>query len=1252
MLFTSYSYVDESKPGYQDLTGVYLLAGNAACGPLWQGTRRANANDVMGAVPANYTTLVYNHQQKTTSTQKGGTYAYALGPDGESAGALTCTTLLSAKMLKASGDTYYGCAIGGKRGAAGSTGAAATGLKVTSIAVFDGTLTEEQMKEYRFDSERENATLTVGGATAADVTWSATGNWADGKVATGGIATVVLQGDATVTVDEAVTLDGLKVKGAGTLTLRTAAGVAASAVFFTADETATVVMEDAGLAIEVAQAPLTYDYAVTTTLMPTTYGNGNTYLRGAGAEGARVGMGAGGKVTLTGTEKFWISGKDAVSAVQTDVTLDGATADYGERMSVGRATYVIRGASAVTTERCILSDGQPNRTAVLTLKDTASLTVSGTVSEDTNKSSIMFGHWDGPSTFSIEGGAAFTAASDVLVGKTGNSHTINVGGGTFTARGIKLASNASGTNRLNLNGGVLALGETGVTRYGSVRTMAVTVGGDAELRATAARLPISQAVAVSAEKTLTLAKASGVEAATVALTGALGGAGTVAVSAGVTLDIGTLRPAETTLSFADGAKLSVRQAYAGEAVTVKAAGLTAGAATLLDYSGATVENAGFTQNADGTVTLTPPTPVFTISAETASLSDAGAWSGGSAPEGGMVVLRNETGAEATVTVSEARTFTIVAVVGAGTVRFAGETLTASDSVRVEQGATLVDSGALATPSVFVAAGARLVVEGITENAAISGAGAVETRGDVKMTKNNTFLGGLTVKSGTLSTADQGGFGGLRRDSYDANVTVESGASVDVANTRDYCYAYTIAGKGVPREDGSYSGALQNSGGAIEPRWMQTYKIALSGDALITTDGDWGLVKKAFNPTTLDLGGHRLTKRGAGSFWLVNATAGSGGTFIVEEGTLSFRQKASDLSGKTLKIAGNAKLTFEGNGSLRGVGALRLAPAAGGVTVENAGGIPESIRPVVDGSGLATPRTGESVVLVKGAAGTITAGALDLAFGSRLESPVFSEDGTQLSATVRKPAKFLHYSFDSAADGEPTVTGAKAADSACGIAWWGDKDGGGPFILDVGRNGRSAHVFYKGNGNRFVPYWDRLDPNDRAPNYAGGMTATTVARLMCAGDARRATKAVPVWGLGSTTAGAAQGVGLVAIDEKTVAAVTWNGRDDVKELARVTDIPGLTTRFHFFAIVTDAAGTRLYVDRMEPVAGEAAYENLGGCGQIGSLHGGVVAAYPRVGQDDDGFHLDDWAVYDAALTTGEVREAFRSLCPDGFRLFLR
>ncbi len=149
VLFTSYGADASTAAGINDnMTGVNLPANNAVCRGIAAGADWNNGA-TQGSVPENYTTLIYNHQQTN------GTYAYALGPTSDVDNTVVRTTLYSVVGLRSSGTTYKGCAIGGLRGATSETLLPATGLKITAIAVFSGTLTEAEMKGYLFPSQTQ-----------------------------------------------------------------------------------------------------------------------------------------------------------------------------------------------------------------------------------------------------------------------------------------------------------------------------------------------------------------------------------------------------------------------------------------------------------------------------------------------------------------------------------------------------------------------------------------------------------------------------------------------------------------------------------------------------------------------------------------------------------------------------------------------------------------------------------------------------------------------------------------------------------------------------------------------------------------------------------------------------------------------------------------------------------------------------------------------------------------------------------------
>jgi len=203
VLFTSYGPEASSAIGIHDnMTGVYLPANNAVCRGIWQGGDW-NSGATQGSVPANYTTLIYNHQQSN------GTYAYALGPTSNEDKTVVRTTLYSVVGLRSSGTTYKGFAIGGLRGTTSATLLPATGLKITSLAVFSGTLSEADMKAYAFPTETQEISIDN------DTTVSAINLQAG--VANGVVLTVA--DGVTITCDTNFSASSVKLISNGSITL-------------------------------------------------------------------------------------------------------------------------------------------------------------------------------------------------------------------------------------------------------------------------------------------------------------------------------------------------------------------------------------------------------------------------------------------------------------------------------------------------------------------------------------------------------------------------------------------------------------------------------------------------------------------------------------------------------------------------------------------------------------------------------------------------------------------------------------------------------------------------------------------------------------------------------------------------------------------------------------------------------------------------------------------------------------------------
>ena len=954
----------------------------------------------------------------------------------------------------------------------------------------------------------------------------------------------------------------------------------------------------------------------------------------------------GGELNLVeGQWKLELSATDTMTTVR----MIDAEITYTNPLGIGTASYYLGGTTTVTTPRVIISEGANGRTALLELADNSSITATDATSADQNTSGVIFGHWNGPSTFTIKDNAAFTAPGDVLVGLTRNNHTINIQGGTFTARGIKLSGNATGQNILNFNGGVLALGETGINTYSSGVTMQINIGNSPELRAMAATLPIVEPVHIAAGATLNLTKAEGVDATTVTMSAAVTGEGNIHVGAGVTLKLMGLARPQGVITLAKGAKLHVQQLNSVEdTIELKLAGEPAeGVLTVFDSNGNVITPA--TTFADGTLTIKAVNVLAATSEAVTSFADATKWSLNTVPTSGNIIIALD--GECTVSLSGDVAVDLLTVRGQGSLTFVGEGTLTTRGIAIMEGSRVncaLGGNLVVSSTCSLAATSTLALSTATNASvgfAISGAGAVETAGDITFAAANTFTGGLTVKSGTVGTANYNGLGGSGETAYNGMITVEAGAALDLANTANYCYAFTIAGQGVLREDGTYSGALFNSGETISTGSRQMWKLVLSADATIRVDIDheYGILAGGYGVTTLTLNGHTLTKIGDGEFCMTqtNTSANDTGTIVVKTGALRFlNDKNNNLAGAKIVVSPGAALRVS-DAAITACAGIVFEGGNSPIEFRTATGkLAEGIVPVVNATAFdpAGVAVGTEVTLLtdpnNGLLGTNDTAIVSLAPGSRFTA-VTVEAGA-VKATVQDPLaanKFMHYDFNESGT-EVTLDGAKAVDSTYAISSWGDKNGNGPFTVSKGRNGRSAHIFYTSDNDRFVPYWGGNSAN-KAPNYAGALTVTTVARLDFAGRtaADGVTTAVPLWGLGKTVGGS--GFGLVCTGADSVGVVAWPTPNASELIVEMTGIANLKTAFHFFAIVATPAGTTLYVDDRAVATAKTIPANIGQAGQIGSLHGGEIRAYSRVNTGDGGYYLDDWAIYDTALTAREI-----------------
>ena len=640
---------------------VYAESGNLENGTFIQGyldDGNGGVQITLSAVPyETYDVIIYCSTDKDNSDKgfKAKTVNGTIYTWNATAGEVTTTSDVNAKWglaSQAAGKAVYGANTIRINGLTGSLSI----LGGTNSNGARGCISAIQIMPAGTSTAPTMTVGTDGEATAA--AWTDSTLWEGGVIPSSGTAKIVVAGDVTLTIDDSVSLSAVTVEGSGSLKL--VKGDGATVSFDSLSSAAVqIVLPDTSISIPTLSAPIKYLYK-TETIASTAAGN--TYTQGAGTSEAAVTIAHnGGLATLTGGTYYL---GESMNATATMVDFVDATAVYSSSLSVGMATYIIEGTSSITTPRIVLSNGGAGRTAVMTLKDTASLTVTGGVDGDTNQGN-MFGHYAGPSTFTIQDSATFTSSDYIiLIGRTGNTQTINVNGGVFTAKGLMLSGYASGTNTLNLNGGVLALGERGIGTYGASRTMAVNVLGASEVRATAATLPVTQAVTLSAPVSFT--KASGVEAATVTLA-SVSGAGAISIGAGVTLDIGKNRPTgEITVD--DDGVLAVTMTDKSDAPVFK---VSAQPKNIVLRAPDDATEYAVEYDADaGTITIKPPRPIWTAK-EDSAFGTAGNWSTGALPENGQDAAVNFA-ADTDMTVSGTYTLGDLAFTGSGNATVSGE----------------------------------------------------------------------------------------------------------------------------------------------------------------------------------------------------------------------------------------------------------------------------------------------------------------------------------------------------------------------------------------------------------------------------------------------------------------------------------------------------------------------------------------------------------------------------------------------------
>ena len=1020
---------------------------------------------------------------------------------------------------------------------------------------------------------------------------------------------ITVYGDVELVVDVEVNLSSVVVEGEGSLKI-----VPSEDVRFAADSVSSaipLILGNERVAVATISAPVKFLYK--TAEISSSIG-GRTYTAGEGSESEAVAIEHnGGSVLLDGGTYYLCQ---SYNGPQTTVVFKDADVKYSDACGVGMATYEVGGTSCISAPRLILSQGADGKTATMIVRDSAVVNVSGETNGDSNESSVMFGHWNGPSSFTIQDDATFSAASDVLVGKTANRQVINLDGGIFSASGIKAAGYASWENQLNLNGGILVLGQTGITSYAQGSHIQVAVLSCSELRASAAELPISQNVTINSEASLALKKVDGIESAIVKVSGTIGGSGSIDVGAGITLHLGVNRPEEIEISVEEGGALALTLQNKAEVPVLNVSGKPNNI-ILYDTDGTTsFSDISVSYDAEaGTITVQPPVNTWNAKSDY-SFDNSMNWSLGVPENGEDVVIK----AESDVTLSVTKDYALrnIFIAGAGTVTFVGEGSITAERLEVYSGTTYNSTGA--------------VVSGETAHIVY---GTLKTNGDVTLSSDGNAVdpsGVLDVESGTLTfkcgdrtlkgtvfvrrgatlapqTTDAFNYGGTQEMHIYGTLAMGSKRWTTGGNNTIYLYGGSAV-TGSDNTEGNIDFNAPGAGHIVAKRNDETGDSVVNFSAALRSVNNENGTIEVDSGVTLVMSGklidrQKITKRGAGSLVFDTPEGSEGGYIWVNEGTVGGKGFVHNIT-----MAPRTVLQPELEGL--SVNGFLMPEDSEGSIVLNSGRIdPERLS----GSNY-------TLLTVKGQDSSLEADRINVSLGSRYESTI--SDKT-ISVTVKDglPTNFLHYDFNNGATAEL----AAASDSGTIINYGGEADGGVS-------NGKSVKVC-----SGYTPYWGSYAANI-SPFASQEITVTTIAKMKETG--------VILWGLGNTNDNN-PAFGLVALSANKVAIVTRNTAQEVEQMLTVDNTEDLTKGYHFFAIVANATGTTLYVDNLKSTTSKILPMNIEQKGQFGSFHGGAIGANKV---SEDGFRLDDWTVYDAALKQSELRALRSRLTPRPFSIIVR
>ncbi len=202
---------------------------------------------------------------------------------------------------------------------------------------------------------------------------------------------------------------------------------------------------------------------------------------------------------------------------------------------------------------------------------------------------------------------------------------------------------------------------------------------------------------------------------------------------------------------------------------------------------------------------------------------------------------------------------------------------------------------------------------------LSGSGNLDITGSngssetllVQVADTTGYSGVISITGGSEAGATLK-LNGSAYNSDSATIRIGSGGTLDINGTPDTGFKLVLDG-----------GTLTDTGASVAGSKKQLPTITLTADSTVNSDSgkSYGVIGGGYGESDLYLGGHTLTKTGAGEFYLVdneiyNSTddhTGAAGNIVIRGGTLTFDGVDGSRTNVTVESGGTLSVNFDNNG---------------------------------------------------------------------------------------------------------------------------------------------------------------------------------------------------------------------------------------------------------------------------------------------------------------------------------------------------